>query len=287
VKLSCLPVSFYPDLASGRMSLADWFRIAARLGLDGADVSVAHLEYVAGRGPADLDRLRQQAAEAGVEIPILVTYSDFTHPDPEYRSRQIDNLRDWIAAAARLRATFVRVTAGQAYPDVGELDGLDWAAEGLTACLDEARAAGVRLLYENHTRGSTWARNDFTQPAARFLGVIERTRETGLEVLFDTANNLVLDDDPAAVLERVLDRVGAVHLSDIARRGEFGPTTIGTGVAPLRALVDRIRSAGFDGWISIEEASRTGEDGFRRAVEFADRLWIEAGGAPRERSPRI
>jgi sugar phosphate isomerase/epimerase len=269
------------------MSLADWFRIAARLGLDGADVSVAHLEYVAGRGPADLDRLRQQAAEADVEIPILVTYSDFTHPDPEYRSRQIDNLRDWIAAAARLRATFVRVTAGQAYPDVGELDGLDWAAEGLTACLDEARAAGVRLLYENHTRGSTWARNDFTQPAARFLGVIERTRETGLEVLFDTANNLVLDDDPAAVLERVLDRVGAVHLSDIARRGEFGPTTIGTGVAPLRALVDRIRSAGFDGWISIEEASRTGEDGFRRAVEFADRLWIEAGGAPRERSPRI
>jgi sugar phosphate isomerase/epimerase len=263
------------------MTLPDWFRAAAALGLDGADVSIAHIPS---RQVRDLERLRQQAEEAGVELPMLVTYSDFTHPDPDQRTRQIDNLRDWIEAAVHLRVSFLRVTAGQAHPGVTEEDGLAWAVDGLTACLDEARAAGVRLLYENHTRGSIWTRNDFTHPAARFLEVVRRTRGTGLEVLFDTANNLVLNEEPAAVLESVIDRVGAVHLSDIANRGEFGPTVIGTGVAPLRALVERIRSAGFDGWISVEEASRTGQDGFRRAVAFADRLWADAGGAPRERS---
>jgi sugar phosphate isomerase/epimerase len=265
------------------MTLADWFRTAARLGLDGADVSVAH---VASRRPLDLDRLRQQASDAAVDLPMLVTYSDFTHPDPEYRSKQIDDLRAWIEAAARLRVRFLRVTAGQAHPGVSERDGLAWAVDGLTACLEEARTAGIRLLYENHTRGSIWKWNDFTHPAARFLEVVARTRGTGLEVLFDTANNLVLGDDPSVILEAVLDRLGAVHLSDIARPGAFGPTAIGTGVAPLRSLLGRIRSAGFDGWISVEEASRTGEEGFRRAVAYADRAWIEVGGAPRARSCR-
>jgi sugar phosphate isomerase/epimerase len=281
VRLSCLPVSFYPDLAAGRMTLADWFRTAARLGLDGADVSVAH---VASRRPVDLQRLAQQAEEAGVDVPMLATYTDFTHPDPVYRAKQVDELRAWIEAADRLHVTFLRVTAGQARPHVEEPDGIGWAVDGLTACLSEARDAGIRLLYENHTRGSIWQWNDFTHPAARFLDVVSRTRGTGLEVLFDTANNLVLGDDPVLVLEAVIDRLGAVHLSDIARRGEYGPTVIGSGVAPLRPLVERIRSAGFDGWISVEEASRTGEDGFRRAVEFADRVWVEAGGSPRKRS---
>ena len=263
------------------MTLADWFRTAARLGLDGADVSVAH---VASRRPADLQRLAQQSGDAGVDVPMLVTYTDFTHPDPVYRAKQVDELRAWIEAADYLHVAFLRVTAGQAHPDVVEPDGIGWAIDGLTACLGEARAAGIRLLYENHTRGSIWQWNDFTHPAARFLDVVSRTRGTGLEVLFDTANNLVLGDDPVLVLEAVLDRLGAVHLSDIARRGEYGPTVIGSGVAPLRPVVERIRSAGFDGWISVEEASRTGEEGFRRAVECADRLWVEAGGSPRKRS---
>jgi sugar phosphate isomerase/epimerase len=281
VKLSCLPVSFYADFASARMTLADWFNTAADLGLDGADVSVAH---VGSRIRADLDYLRQQAEDVGVELPILVTYSDFTHPDRGHRSKQVDELRSWIAVAERLHVTFLRVTAGQAHPGVSEDDGLKWAVEGLTAGLDDARAAGIRLLYENHSRGSIWQWNDFTHPSARFVEVVRRTRSTSLEVLFDTANNLVLNEDPVAVLDAVFDRVGAVHLSDIAKRGEYGPTVIGTGVAPLRAVVDRLQSAGFDGWISVEEASRTGVDGFRRAVACADRLWMEAGGAPRERS---
>src|SRR6478736_1010795 len=65
------------------MTLADWFRTAARLGLDGADVSVAH---IVSRQPTDLRRLARQAGDAGVDVPMLVTYTDFTHPDPGYRA---------------------------------------------------------------------------------------------------------------------------------------------------------------------------------------------------------
>jgi sugar phosphate isomerase/epimerase len=278
MRLSALPVSLYPDLASGRLTLGDWFRSAAALGLDGADLSVAH---VGSRSAERLDALRQEAADAGVQLAILATYSDFTHPERGYRASQVDDLRRWIDAAARMEVEFVRVTAGQAHPGVPEEAGLGWAADGLVACLGDAVAAGVRLLYENHTRGSVWQFNDFTQPAARFLEIARRTEGTGLEILFDTANCLALGDDPLVVLDGIIDRVGAVHVSDIRACGTFEPTAIGTGVSPLPLLLRRLVSSGFDGWLSIEEASRTGMDGFRGAVAFVDRAWADAGGASR------
>jgi sugar phosphate isomerase/epimerase len=278
VKLSALPVSLYADLSARRRTLGDWFTLAARASLDGADVSALHVTDVTS---AALASLRQQAADNGIAIAMLATYTDFTHPDAKARARQTDALRAWIDVGARLGAQLLRVTAGQDREGVDQADGLAWAAEGLTACLDEAVAAGILLLYENHVRGAAWTANDFTQPAARFLDVARRTRGSGLGVLFDTANNLALDEDPIAVLDAVLDRVGAVHVSDIRYRGTFEPTTLGTGVSPIPDVLARVAASGFDGWISIEEASRTGDDAFARAVRFTDGAWVAAGGRPR------
>jgi sugar phosphate isomerase/epimerase len=284
MKLSCLPVSLYPDLAAGRMTLGQWFGMARSLGLDGADLSVAH---IASRAPAALAELRLQAEQAGAPIVMLATYTDFTQPDAAERARQVDDLRAWIEAAARLGATFLRLTAGQAHPGVAEDDGLAWAADGLTACCDDAAAAGVRLLYENHVRGAVWSANDFTQPAARFLEVARRTAGSMLEILFDTANCLALGDDPLVVLAQIRERVGAIHLSDIRRAGAFEPTMIGCGAAPIGRILQDMAEHGFDGWISIEEASRTGTDGFRWAAAFARQAWQEAGGQTRQQNGRV
>ena len=281
MKLSCLPVSLYADLGAGRRTLADWFALAATLGLDGADISVMHL---GNRAPGYLDALCQQARDAGIQIAMLATYPDFTHPDAGARARQIEEVIAWIEAGARLGVSALRLTAGQNHPGVDEADGLTWAAEGLTACAAKADAAGVRVLYENHVRGAPWERNDFTQLASRFIEVARRTRGSGLGILFDTANNLALGEEPMTVLETVLDRIGAVHVSDIRYRGTFEPTVIGTGVAPIRQLLSRIVASGFDGWVSVEEASHTGDEGIARAVAFADREWIEAGGRARTTS---
>ena len=283
MRLSCLPVSLYPDLLSGRLTPGAWFRLAAALGLDGADLSVAH---VRSRSPAYLDGLNSEAVDAGVSIAMLVTYTDFIQPSASKRAQEIDELRRWIDAAARLGASHLRVTAGQAHPEVGESEGLDWAVAGLVACLDHAETAGVRLLYENHVRGAAWTRNDFTQPAARFLEVVRRTEGSTLGVLFDTANNLASDEDedacdPLVLFEQVKGRVGAVHLSDLQRRGAFEPVLVGRGVAPIPALLAALVGAGFDGWISVEEASHRGRDAFPAAVAFADAAWIDAGGRAR------
>lgn len=278
MKLSCLPVSLYPELTAGTRSLADWFRFAAELGLDGADVSVVHLQS---RDPAYLRTVRQQATDAGVQIAMIVTYADFTHPNATERTHQVDEIRAYCDVAATLGASFMRVTAGQKHPGVERAEGIEWAVAGLTACLDKAAATGVTLCYENHTKGYAWTYNDFSQPADIFLEIVRRTAGSGLQLLYDTANTLGTGDDPLYVLEQVKDRVAVVHVNDIRRAGYFEPCLLGTGVAPVQAIFTELVRNGFDGWVSVEEASKTGEEGFRTAIPLAERLWQAAGGMAR------
>ena len=40
MKLSCLPVSLFADVASGAMSVGDWAEEAKKMGLDGIDISI-------------------------------------------------------------------------------------------------------------------------------------------------------------------------------------------------------------------------------------------------------
>lgn len=272
MKLSCLPVSLYSDFAAGRRTLRDWFAFAAELGLDGADLSVAH---ITSREPAYLRQVRADAAAAGVEIVMLAAYTDWTHPDAVFRAAQTADLGRWVEVAAALGAPFIRVVAGQDRPGLGP-EAYDWVVEGLISSLSIGKTAGVQLLYENHVRGAVWTANDWTQPAERFLEVVRRTQDSDLKVLFDTANCLAIGDDPAQVLDAVINRVGAVHVSDIARLGTFEPTTIGTGVTPIPQLLHTLVAAGWDGWLSIEEGSRTGEQGFRTAVPYVRQAWQEA-----------
>lgn len=277
MQMSCLPVSLYADISAGQRTLADWFRFAAELGLDGADISVAHLP---GRDAVSLAPIRRQAEDAGVTIPMMVTYTDFTHPDPAMRARQTDELRSCIEAATHLGIGYLRVTAGQKHPGVERAEGIAWACAGLTACVADATAAGVTLCYENHTIGYGWTERDFSLPADIFLEIVQHTGNSGLQLLFDTANNLVNGEDPLPVLEAVIDRVAVIHAADMARKGVFEPTVVGTGVSPLAAIFRLFHQHGFDGWLSVEEGSKTGEAGFRQAIPLVRALWEEAGKTP-------
>jgi sugar phosphate isomerase/epimerase len=278
MKLSCLPVSLYDALSSGAMSLQEWFAYASALGLDGADISVIHLANLENHY---LRGLRGQAADLGLTIPMLVSYSDFTHPSPAERDKQAYELVRHIDAANELGAAYVRVTAGQAHPGVGREIGIRAAVAGLESALDHAQAAGVTLAYENHTRGYGWTRNDFSQPADIFLEIVQRTEGSGLRLLFDTANNLAHGDDPLSLLNAVKHRVSVVHLNDIRRAGHFEPVLLGTGVAPIVELLSGLVGNGYDGWMSVEEASGQGPEVFPTAVRYAEHAWVQAGGKPR------
>ncbi len=51
---------------------------------------------------------------------------------------------------------------------------------------------------------------------------------------------------------------------------------LGTGVTPFAALFDRLATAGWDGWICLEEASQHGRAGVEAAIHFVRRSWQDS-----------
>ena len=275
MKISCLPVSYYADILEGRMSVREWARQAATTELDAVDLSILFLES---REPAYIEGMRRDVEESGLGVAMVAAYPDLTHPDADARAAEVRQLEEDIAASAALGAELVRVLAGQAHPQTSREDGVRWAAEGLMHCQEVAERHGLQLAYENHSKpAKTWALYDFSYPEEIFLEILQATEATHLGVNFDTATPFYLGDDALLLLERILDRVISVHVHDCAMRPEGRKTVVvGTGEVPLREIFSMLKSAGFDDWLCIEEASRTGYAGIRDSVANTRRLWEQA-----------
>lgn len=273
MKLSCLPVSFFAEITSGRMSVAEWARMGAELGLDGVDLSIL---FVPDRSPAAVAKMRREIEAAGLGVVMVTSYPDFTHPDPAQRERELALAQEVSRVAEGLGAQYVRVTAGQAHPETGIQEGIAWAVEGLARLVETTRHLKVIPVYENHGKPGAWQYTDFSQPPEIFLAIARATEPVGLQINFDLGNAAAFAEDPLALLEQVIHRVATLHASDTAVRGALQHVLLGTGVTPYLDLFKRLRRAGWDGWICMEEASFQGKEGIAAAARFVRETWEKA-----------
>lgn len=273
MKLSCLPVSLYDDIFTGKSGVTDWIQFGEELGLDAVDFSI---KFFPERDTATLNRTIAALEKFSVQACMLACYSDFTHPDPTQRQQELTHLKADIALAKALGAKFVRVTAGQNHPGIERTTGVRWVVDGFHRALDEAESHGITLAYENHTKGAPWDYWDFSQPTEIFLEILNALSDTPLGVCFDTANPLVLGEDVLTLLDKVIERVVVLHIFDMREVGKFEAVRVGTGAAPIPEVFSRMRQAGYDGWLSIEEASRLGKEGFTESIVFVREAWQQA-----------
>jgi sugar phosphate isomerase/epimerase len=271
--LSCLPVSFFDEIVSGRMKLDEWARIGVAAGLDAVDLSILFLPE---RTPATARAVRRQIQSVGMRVAMLTTYPDFTHPDAMQRHNELDKECNAVMLAAELGAEFIRVTAGQAHPQTGREEGIRWAVEGLQGLVERTKDLGVQLVYENHAKPGAWQYTDFSQPPAVFLEILAGVDTPELGVNFDTGNATAFADDPLEFLEKILPRVKSIHASDTSTRGQLKHTLLGTGLTPYHEIFQRLKKAGWDGWICMEEASCRGREGVLSAADFIRGAWAIA-----------
>jgi sugar phosphate isomerase/epimerase len=273
MKLSCLPVSYYADFLAGRKTLGGWAAEALGLGLDAIDLSIILLVR---RDAAFLDAVRKDIERCGITVNMVATYPDFTHPDATQRRWQLRQNQVDIENAAAIGARYVRVTAGQAHPETGKKEGLEWAIEGIGKSLEHAKRQGITLVYENHSKPGVWQYADFSLPTEIFLEIFRRTEGIDLGINFDTANPLIFGDDPLPILQKVLHRVRTIHASENETIGSMKPTVVGKGIVPFDSIFRVLKASGFTGWVSIEEASGTGRQGIKDAVDFVRTAWERA-----------
>ncbi len=275
MKLSCLPVSYFPQIIGGQMSVGQWAHEAAGLGLDAIDISILFVkEYT----PSYLAALRQEIEDSGLGLVMVTAYPDFTHPQADERKRQLELFGAQIDAAARLGAKYIRMTSGQGHPDTPRQAGIEWAVEGMTKAIPFAKASGIQLVFENHSKPGVWQYPDFCFPTDIFLELAARTEKTEIGINFDTANTVGYGDDPIPVIEQVFRKIITIHASDTSTKVEkMTPCLLGTGLVPFLDIFRTLRRGGWDGWICIEEISRMGRDGVDKAAQFVRATWAKAG----------
>lgn len=272
-RLSVLPVSLFGKMEDGEITLREWLHEAKRMGLDAADTSMMLLRN---HTVTYLNGVKRLIEEEGIPIAMASTYPDFTHPDPMQRERELSYLEGDIAVCSALHIEYLRVLAGQAHPDTTRAEGVRWATEMLRRAAVSAHKFGVKLVYEDHYKPGAWDYVDFSFPVDIFLEIWRNLKGSGVGINFDTGNITAYGGDPLAVLREVFNDVSTIHISDMQQLGRFSPVVVGTGVTPNAEILSFLKEHDFDGLICIEEASNTGYDGIRKAIQFVRSAWEAA-----------
>ncbi len=273
MKISCLPVSIFGPLSNGEMSIPEWAEHGKRMGYDGVDISIM---FIKNRTPVYLNQLKKEIEAAGIPIVMMTTYPDFTHPDPVQRKREFDYLIHDIALCSELGIKYLRIIAGQAHPEMSIDAGVELVIRNFREIVPYAQKYGVELVYEDHAKPGAWDYVDFSFPPNIFMKIYEGIKDTPIRINFDTGNIVAYGQDPLPMLKEIYDKIETIHISDMKEAGKFSPVVIGTGVVPNREALEFLKGKGFDGWISIEEASGNGLEGIRTAIDFVRDAWEKA-----------
>jgi sugar phosphate isomerase/epimerase len=265
MKLSCLPVTYFDPISKGQMALSAWMDFAADLKLDGVECGPLLIQPL---GPATPSEFRRLAESRNLAVSNYSSYSDFTNPDPDARKREIEAMLKNIQIARKVGAPSIRALTGQQRIGLDPGRAAGWIVESIRRVAEKADAAGLRLNIENHTKAFTWTSFDFAIKSEVFLQIMESLKDAPVGVQFDIANPLVAGEDALALFEKVKSRIGYIHANDVRQPGIFEFVPVGSGIAPIREVLMRLSRSGYAGWISIEEASRTGREGFRQAVRY-------------------
>lgn len=281
-KLAAFPKAFLDEMCmDGTMTIRQWVEMAATLGVDGLEFFGAFLEL---EDPASWKASRKLAEDHGLTIPMLCCSPDFTHPDPEFRSKEVDKEKRWIDMTAELGGSFCRVLSGQRRPEVPREAGLAFCVDCINTCGEYGRSVGVTLIIENHYKDPYWTYPEFAQHMDVFCELLDRIEPAGLGVNYDPSNTLLAGEDPLELLDRVKHRVMTMHASDrylaegtiedlrkeenvegYANRLSHGE--IGKGMNDYDAIFSTLAGVGFDGWISIEDGME-GMEQLRGSVKF-------------------
>lgn len=238
LKLSLNAYSFNQPLRDGTMSLDQLLEFCAEQQLDAVDITGYYFPGYPGV-PSDetINHFKQRASILGLDISGTGVRNDFTQPDEDKRKDDVELVRRWIVAAAKLGAPTLRVFAGKLPASESDRpQALDWLVGHLKDCLPLAGQHGVMLALQNH--------NDFIQTSAQAIEVLEKVNSPWLGLMVDTGSFRQLD--PYSEIERAAPFAVNWQVKELAYiKGETVPTD-------LPRLIRIVKASNYRGYIPLE-----------------------------------
>jgi sugar phosphate isomerase/epimerase len=178
------------------MTLEELFKFAAETGFMGVDLTAYYIpEYP--KVPEDkvLFDIKRKAFNHGLALTGTGVRNDFTLADPQKRAAEVQLVKDWVVAAAKLGAPYVRVFAGKESPEGHTRAEIkSWIVDGFQECADFASAYGVIVVFQNH--------NDFIVTREDIVEIIEGVHSEWFSFMLDIGSLPV--PDPYKDIEKLI-----------------------------------------------------------------------------------
>lgn len=166
--------------------------------------------------------------------------------DPVERAEARDSIKWMIDCTAAIGGDCV---AGPFYQPLGVFTGqgptadeLSWCVEVHKAAAQYASQAGVTLAVEPLNRFECYFLNSIGQA----VELAKRVDEPNYGYLFDTFHTNIEEDSVIDGIRSSISHIAHVHISE-NNRG-----VPGAGHIPFQPIFEALKSAGYDGWMTIE-----------------------------------
>lgn len=241
---------------------------AYALGYDGIEFIDLDLQYAPEEASiASLARhLRAHCAALGLEIVAYTVAADFLNGRGCTPDEEPARICRCVDIAALLGAKVLR---HDAFWSLGQLrdwrDGVARVTDGIRQVADYAQGLGIRTCTENHGR--------IMQDSDRVEYLMRAVNHANYGWLVDIGNFLCADEDPQHAVGIAAPYAVHVHLKDFLFKSgqELTPvggwihtrggnhirgTVLGHGIVPVRACLNILKKAEYDGYVSVEFEGR-------------------------------
>jgi sugar phosphate isomerase/epimerase len=284
IKVGCCSWCFHSF--AGGTSPEEAIDIMGEIGFEGTDLIMLSREEIPELwSQARVSAMKKQLERNGLEVAQFVLFQPvvegLTSTDADTRARNLDYFETGCRIGKQFGAPIVNIVApwprelsrpGGGYlpryydvpnPKPGEkfhidiAPGFDWNALWQTyidttkACLERAKAHGMKLTIEHHT-------HTMIPDATTFLRLWDAIRDPALGFNMDVGWTLSQREYPPVALHKVKGRLMNLHMRDIdGLMREFVP--VGEGVMDFAAIVEALKATGFEGFATIEQDKHPGD----------------------------
>lgn len=237
-KTSLNVYSFNKLLREGKIDLFDVLDFCAEYNFDAVDPTGYYFPGYP-EIPSDdfMMKLKKRAFILGIDISGTGVRNDFTNPDPASRKADIQMIKNWTVAAAKMGIPALRIFSGTNPHEGYTRDQVfEWMAKDIKECCDFGKQYGVIIAIQNH--------NDFIKTAADVDRIFEMVDSEWLGLNLDIGS--YRQHNPFEEIKKNIKYAVTWQIKEnIWIDGKETPTN-------LVKLFKIIKEAGYRGYLPIE-----------------------------------
>ena len=206
------------------------------------------------------DRIRQATREHEMAISSISAHRPMLHAQDAKRREAVEFAKGCIGLAVDVGTHIVHLVA-EPYPDgVDRPQAWRWLVEQIDDCARVAQQRDVILAIEPH-------RFAMIENMADMQRLLDDLENDNLHVSLDPGPVAAAGEDPVDWIDRFGPLIAHVHVKDVRVFGpgeqkivfgakrDFECVPLGDGVVDWPAILDALRRAGYEGYLSVEYAA--------------------------------